>query len=95
MRKGSFLAPLAVLALNISNAGAVNAVVISSGSGILIGTNGEVLTNAHVVKECHGLVVKFASGDSQPGVLIASDEGNDLAIVCRPSALVGHDGLIV
>ena len=53
----------------------------SSGSGVLIGTKGEILTNAHVVEACQIITVKLASGNSQTAVLVARDERNDLAVV--------------
>ena len=54
---------------------------ISSGSGVVINANGEVLTNAHVVEACQTITVKLASGNSETGALIARDERNDLAVV--------------
>ena len=54
---------------------------ISSGSGVVISAKGEILTNAHVVEGCQSITVKLASGNSEVGVLVASDEKNDLALV--------------
>jgi len=67
----------AILALGIASGRAAD----SSGSGAVIGARGEVLTNAHVVKNCTQITVRSSSGDSAPGVLIALDEQNDLAVV--------------
>ena len=53
----------------------------SSGSGVVIGSKGEILTNAHVVQECRTITVKLASGKSEPAELVARDERNDLAVV--------------
>jgi hypothetical protein len=54
---------------------------ISTGSGVVIGTKGEILTNSHVVEACQTITVKLASGISQPSTLIARDERNDLAVI--------------
>jgi S1-C subfamily serine protease len=53
----------------------------SSGSGVVISTKGEVLTNAHAVEACQTITVKLATGNSQSGALVARDERNDLAVV--------------
>jgi S1-C subfamily serine protease/Tfp pilus assembly protein PilF len=53
----------------------------SSGSGVVIGSKGEILTNAHVVQECRTITVKLASGKSEPAELVARDERNDLAVI--------------
>ena len=52
----------------------------SIGSGVVIGTNGEVLTNAHVVENCTKITVRSSSAASA-AFLIARDEKNDLAVV--------------
>jgi hypothetical protein len=49
---------------------------ISAGSGVVIGTHGEVLTNAHVVENCAQITVRSSSAS-----VIARDEKNDLAVV--------------
>jgi hypothetical protein len=54
---------------------------ISTGSGVVIRAQGEILTNAHVVEGCQNITVKLASGISEVGVLVASDEKNDVALV--------------
>ena len=35
-----------------------------SGSGVVIGTHGEVLTNAHVVEDCTYIIVRSSSAAS-------------------------------
>jgi S1-C subfamily serine protease len=72
---------LAALVTLISGVGAAQATEIFSGSGVLIGAKGEILTNAHVVEACQTIIVKLASGDSETGALVARDESNDLAVV--------------
>lgn len=53
-----------------------------TGTGVVLTSNGEILTNAHVIKDASKLVVRFA-GESEPRVakIIASDLGNDLALI--------------
>jgi hypothetical protein len=52
-----------------------------TGSGVVIGTKGEILTNSHVVEACQTITVKLASGSSQLSTLVARDERNDLAVI--------------
>src|SRR5262249_42514587 len=54
---------------------------ISAGSGVVVGTQGEILTNAHVVEACTENNVRFPTGNSEIAVLVARDEKNDLAAV--------------
>jgi Trypsin-like peptidase domain/Transglycosylase SLT domain len=71
---------------------------ILSGSGVMIGDHGEVLTNAHVVNACAQIIVRYPAGDSATAQLIASDEKNDLAVVrTRPLSSVAtfRDGMPV
>jgi hypothetical protein len=56
-------------------------VEISAGSGVVIGTKGEILTNSHVVEACQTITVTLASGKPQLGALVARDERNDLAVI--------------
>ena len=60
-----------------------------SGSGVVIGAKGEILTNSHVVDACQTITVKLASGNSETGAVLARDERNDLAVV----RLVGASNL--
>lgn len=71
----------ATLAILIFFAARVQAADISSGSGVVIGANGEVLTNAHVVSGCAQIAVRFSSGDLVAARLVALDEKNDLAVI--------------
>jgi S1-C subfamily serine protease len=52
----------------------------SSGSGVVIGADGTILTAAHVIKECQDLTVRSSSSSSQ-GYLVARDDDVDLAVV--------------
>jgi hypothetical protein len=47
----------------------------------VIGSQGEILTNAHVVENCESITIGFPSGSSEIAVLIAHDQKNDLAVV--------------
>lgn len=51
------------------------------GAGVVIKSNGTILTNAHVVKDIQNLTVIFGNGDTYSGVVQYSDETSDLAVV--------------
>lgn len=52
------------------------------GTGVVITSDGEILTNAHVVEDATSVRVRFA-GESEPRVaeVLAMDPGNDLALL--------------
>jgi S1-C subfamily serine protease len=52
------------------------------GTGVVLTSDGEILTNAHVVADASEVVVRFA-GETEPRVaeILASDAGNDLALI--------------
>lgn len=54
----------------------------STGTGVIVTSNGEILTNAHVVEGATEVRVRFA-GDTEPvtAVILAADAGNDLALL--------------
>lgn len=52
-----------------------------SGSGIVIESNGYVLTNAHVVSGVNSATIKFANGQSYSGTVTGRDENIDLALL--------------
>jgi trypsin-like peptidase len=52
---------------------------ISSGSGVVIGARGEILTNAHVIENCTKITVRSSSAAAAH--LVARDSKNDLAVV--------------
>jgi hypothetical protein len=52
---------------------------VSSGSGVVIGAHGEVLTNAHVVENWTKITVRSSSAAA--AYLVARDQVNDLAVV--------------
>ena len=54
----------------------------SLGTGVIISTDGEILTNAHVVEDASEIRVRLA-GETEPRrvSLLAADRGNDLALL--------------
>jgi Trypsin-like peptidase domain len=54
---------------------------IFTGSGVVIGTRGEILTNSQVVESCERIIVRLPSKDVQAAALVARDKKNDLAVV--------------
>lgn len=51
------------------------------GTGVVIKSNGTILTNAHVVKDIENITVIFRNGESFPGTVTNIDELSDLAVV--------------
>ncbi len=58
-----------------------NSTVQGEGSGILVDSNGNILTNNHVVEGSTSVTVKFKSGSSVTGQVLGTDSNADLAIV--------------
>jgi Trypsin-like peptidase domain/TPR repeat len=79
-KPGESMKLLCALVLVIASATA-EAAETSAGSGVVIGTQGEILTNSHVVEDCQKITVQFPSKDSETAVLVARDQRNDLAVV--------------
>ncbi len=62
----------------------------SSGTGFFVSTNGHVMTNNHVVKDCQTISVGLAGGVKTTASLVARDATNDLALLrtnLKPVAL--------
>jgi S1-C subfamily serine protease len=61
----------------------------SSGSGVVINSKGEILTNSHVVEACAQITARlpFDGNVEASAILVARDEKNDLAVirVTRPN----------
>ena len=57
---------------------------VSSGSGFLVGTKGEILTNYHVINKCDRLTVNH-DGTEHDATVKAGDETNDLALLVAQS----------
>jgi 2-alkenal reductase len=53
----------------------------SAGSGIIIDTNGYILTNYHVIDQAQNLKVTFANGTTASATLVGSDSSNDIAVI--------------
>lgn len=51
------------------------------GTGVIIKTNGTIVTNAHVVKDLNNLTVILYDGTSIPAKVLYSDETADIAII--------------
>ncbi len=51
------------------------------GTGVVIKSNGTILTNAHVVKDIENITIVFNDGTSYPGVVECVDEKSDLATI--------------
>jgi serine protease Do len=51
------------------------------GSGIVMDTEGYILTNAHVVQDAVGINVELTDGESYPAQLIGVDTKTDLAVI--------------
>jgi S1-C subfamily serine protease len=48
-----------------------------TGSGVVINSRGEILTNSHVVEGCEGIFVQLSSKSLEAGVLVAWDQKNN------------------
>jgi S1-C subfamily serine protease len=55
--------------------------VSALGSGFVIDTNGDIVTNYHVVQHATGIHVGFSSGASYPATIVGTDPSTDLAVV--------------
>jgi S1-C subfamily serine protease len=51
------------------------------GSGFVLDTNGNIVTNAHVVDGASSLTVRFADGSEVKGTVVGSDPSTDVAVV--------------
>lgn len=66
-----------------------NYVTSGAGSGVIISTDGYIVTNHHVIAGADTITVRLNDGDSYEAVLIGSDESSDLAVlwIDAPEAL--------
>lgn len=55
--------------------------VTSSGSGVIVGADGYILTNTHVVSGTNSATIKIANGTSFNGAVVGRDENIDLALL--------------
>jgi S1-C subfamily serine protease len=53
----------------------------ATGSGIVLDTSGDILTNAHVISGARQIQVTFSDGSSVNATLVGSNSGADLALI--------------
>jgi serine protease Do len=58
-----------------------NAQVQGTGSGVILRSDGHIVTNAHVVSGARDIEVTLASGDKVPARLIGADAETDVAVI--------------
>jgi putative serine protease PepD len=51
------------------------------GSGIVLDSKGDILTNAHVIAGARSIQVAFSDGTTVPATVVASNTGADLAVI--------------
>ncbi len=72
-----------------------------SGSGVVYGSNGYIITNNHVIEGASEISVIFADGARFPATLIGADPETDLAVLLvdrpdlTPITLGASDGLLI
>lgn len=54
---------------------------LAHGTGVIVGANGVILTNAHVVKNMKNIIVVTSDGKTYPGKTTHFDEDSDLALI--------------
>ncbi|WP_329519255.1 S1C family serine protease [Spirillospora sp. NBC_01491] len=52
-----------------------------TGSGVILRSDGVIMTNAHVVADAQRIAVKFSDGRTAPATLLGSASGSDIAVV--------------
>ncbi|MEO3786980.1 trypsin-like peptidase domain-containing protein [Actinocorallia sp. B10E7] len=52
-----------------------------NGSGVMIGSDGVIVTNAHVVEGADGITVKFSDGGTARAEVVGTSTENDLAVI--------------
>jgi len=70
-----------VVTITTEVAGGFGRVGEGTGSGIVLNTNGDILTNAHVISGANQIQVTFDDGRTLPATLVNSDTGADLAVI--------------
>ena len=53
----------------------------SSGTGVILTSDGYIITNNHVVEDARSIRVRLTDGDEHPAMLIGSDVVSDLAVL--------------
>ncbi len=59
----------------------VENVGVGSGSGVIYDSNGDIVTNAHVVAGSQGLKVTLASGKTYSARILGTDTADDIAVI--------------
>lgn len=79
------MVPLLVyfLCLSAAHAQTLTYFKISSGTGFVINRGGDIVTNAHVLRDCQSIGV-LGEGGETPAALVASDPARDLAVIRAP-----------
>jgi S1-C subfamily serine protease len=54
---------------------------VATGSGFVVDTKGDIVTNAHVVNGASRILVRFGNGDDIKATLVGKDESTDLALL--------------
>lgn len=67
--------------VKINAFGEVPYIPASSGSGIILTTDGYILTNAHVIDEADRLAVELYDGSEERATVIGMDKKSDLAVI--------------
>jgi S1-C subfamily serine protease len=70
-----------VVTITTETAGRFGRVGEGTGSGIVLNTNGDILTNAHVVAGASQLQVTFSDGRTLPATIVSSNTSADLAVI--------------
>jgi hypothetical protein len=65
---------------------------LSTGTGFIVNTRGQILTNYHVIKDCRGLTVMRSGEVARTAQLLRADSQNDLAVVQTDGAY-GRDSV--
>lgn len=72
----------------------------SLGSGFILSSNGQILTNAHVVAGADEITVRLVSGEEYPATVLGEDENVDLAVIQinpkapLPAAILGDSSKV-
>ncbi len=76
------IAPSVVtLAVTRGSAGPLGERSSGTGSGVVLGSDGTILTNAHVVAGARTVTVTFDDGRTAPATVVGTDPTSDLAVV--------------
>jgi serine protease Do len=79
VRVAALASPSVVTITTTESAGPVQAT--GTGSGLIVGADGLILTSNHVISGASSLHVTLADGRSFPATVVSTDRTNDLAII--------------